>query len=283
VVNVDANTKKIVYYTGNAIFFILKYFCLLLFIFSLGMTIGLTIFSIAKGDNMPNTLIANMVSHITGDDVREVLEAIVRFGKTDTIVAACGLGFADAITYILLFFVVGGYKKLYKSLILGNIYTNENFEILKESVPLSSILLFTQPIIITFIRDFTHINDSFSTYNFIGIPFVIISTILYLVVEKGILLENKIKIYEKKLSQVEEEKQEAEILALEKEIREKHALKAKKAAARKTTKKVEKKEVKEEVKEEAKKKTKTVKKSTTKKATTAKKTVAKTTKKKASK
>ena len=283
----DTKTRKIVYHTGNVILFLFKYFCLILFILSLGMTIGLTVFSIAKGDTMPNTLIANMVNHITGDDVTEVLEAIIRFGKTDTIVAACGLGFADAITYLILFFVIGGYSKLYKSLILGNIYTKENFEIIKESVPLTMILLFTQPIIMTIIRELSHINDSFGSYNFIGLPFALISVLLYLMVDKGLILENKIKSYEKQLDKIEEEKQEAEIIALEKQVRERHAAKAKKTNAKKTVKKEEKKVVEkvEEPKKKTttKKATTTAKKSTTKKATTAKKTVAKTTKKKASK
>ena len=270
----DTNTRKIVYYTGNTILFLFKYFCLILFILSLGLTLGLTILSIAKGDNMPNTLIANMVTHITGNDYKEVLESIVRFGKTDTIVAACGLGFADAITYLLLYFVIGGYGKMFKPLMLDNIYTKENYEILKESVPLSMILLFTQPIILTIIREISHINETFGTYNFIGIPFAIISVLLYIVVEKGLSLESKIKLYEKKLAQVEEEKQEAEIIALEKQVRERHAAKAKKVATKKVVKKVE--EPKEEKVVEKKK-------STTKKATATKKTVAKTTKKKTSK
>ncbi len=303
----DTNTRKIVYYTGNTILFLLKYFCLLLFIFSLGMTLGLTIFSIVKGDNMPNTLIANMVNHITGNDVKEVLEAIVRFGKTDTIVAACGLGFADAITYLLLFFVIGGYSKIFKSLIADNVYTKENFEIIKESVPLSMILLFTQPIIITIIRDLSHINDSFGAYNFIGIPFVIISVLLYLVIDKGLSLENKIRLYERKLAKVEQEKQEAEIMALEKQVRERHAAKAKRRVVKKVdkvevkeepkkevkvepnkvvkveTKKVTKTEPKKTVKKVEKKEVKKVTKTTTKKTPATKKTVAKTTKKKTSK
>ena len=58
---------------------------------------------------MPNTLIATMVSHITGNDIQEILEAIIRYGKIDTIVSACGIGFANSITYVLLFFVLGGY------------------------------------------------------------------------------------------------------------------------------------------------------------------------------
>ena len=283
----DTKTRKIVFHTGNVILHLLKYFCLLLFILSLGMTRGLTVLSIAKGDNMPNTLIANMVNHITSDDVSEVLEAIIRFGKTDTVVAACGLGFADAITYLLLYFVLGGYCKMYKSLILGNIYTKDNFEILKESVPLCMILLFTQPIIMTIIREISHINNSFGSYNFIGIPFTLISVLLYLMVDKGLILENKIKSYERRFDQIEEEKQEAEIMALEKQVRERHAAKAKKAAAKKTVKKVEEKVVEkvEEPKNKTttKKATTTAKKSTTKKATTAKKTVAKTTKKKTGK
>lgn len=283
----DTKTRNIVYHTGNVILFLLKYFCLILFILSLGMTLGLTILSIAKGDAMPNTLIANMVNHITSDDVTEVLEAIIRFGKTDTIVAACGLGFADAITYLLLYFILGGYTKLFKSLIIGNIYTKDNFEILKESVPLCTILLFTQPIIITIVREVSNINNSFGAYNFIGIPFVLISTVLYLAVDKGLILENKIKSYERRFEQIEEEKSEAEIMALEKQVREKHAAKAKKAVAKKTVKKEEKKVVEkvEEPKKKTttKKATTTAKKSTTKKATIAKKTVAKTTKKKASK
>ena len=185
--------------------------------------------------------------------------------------------------------------------ILDNIYTKENLEILKESVPLSMILLFTQPIIITIIRDVVKINNTFGSYNFIGIPFVIISILLYIVVEKGLDLERKIKVYERKLTLAEEEKAEAEIIALEKKVREHHDKKAKKATVKKVAPKVtiEKKvEVKKtepkkvETKKVATKKVepkkvvkKTTKKSTTstKKTATPKKKVAKTTTKKSSK
>ena len=285
----DIREKKTIYYIGNVIIALIKYFCLLLFILTAGKTLGLTVFSLTKGDAMPNTLIATMISHITGNDIQEILEAIIRYGKIDTIVSACGIGFANSITYILLFFVLGGYKKLYKSLILDNIYTKENLEILKESVPLTMILLFTQPIVVTVIRDLIKINNNFGSYNFIGIPFVIISILLYIVIDKGLLLETKIQAYERKLSKVEEEKQEAEILALEKRVREQHEKKIKKAAEKKpATKKVEVKKVvekkpvvkKKEVKKaEPKKTTKT----TTKKAPTTAKKVAKTTTKKSSK
>ena len=266
----DTNDRKIIYYVGKTILFLLKYFCLILFIFTAGITFGLFIYSIFKGDAMPNTLLASMVSTVTGNTVQEVLEAVLRYGKVDTIVAACGIGFANAITYLLLFFVIGGYTKLFKSLMIGNIYSKDNYELLKENVPLTLILLFTQPIVLIIIRELTKINDTFGDYNYIGIPFVIISTLLYIVVDKGLTLENKIKLYERKLAKVEEEKQEAEIMALEKRVREHHDAKAKKKTV---TKKVVEKKV--EVKPEPKK--------TVKKATTTKKTVAKTTKKKTSK
>jgi hypothetical protein len=270
VVNVDIRDKKIIYHIGNVILLLIKYFCLILFILTAGKTLGLTVFSLVKGDTMPNTLIATMINHITGNDIQEVLESIIRFGKLDTIVSAAGIGFADSITYILLFFVLGGYSKLYKSLILDNIYTIENLEILKESVPLTMILLFTQPIIITIIRDLIKINNNFGGYNFIGIPFVIISVLLYLVVDKGLLLEKKIKLYERKLAKAEEEKQEAEIIALEKKVREHHDKKTKKVVEKKTVTK------KEEPKKEEPKKN-------VKKVATTKKKVAKTTTKKSSK
>ena len=279
----DIRDNKAVYYVGKSILVLLKYFCLALFIFTAGITLGLTIFSLFKGDSMPNTLIANMASNVTGNTVQDVLESILKYGKVDTIVAACGIGFANAITYLLLYFVLAGYVKLFKSLMIGNIYTKDSFELLKESVPLSLILLLTQPIVLVIIRDLIKINDVFGTYNFIGIPFVIISTLLYMVVDKGLTLESKIKVYERKLAKVEEEKQEAEIMALEKRVREHHDAKAKKKVI---VKKVV--EKKEEVKPVVKKSTtkKVVKeepKKIVKKSTETKKTVAKTTKKKTSK
>ncbi len=237
----DIRYTKLVYYVGKVSLLIIKYFCLFLFIFTAGKTIGLTVYSLIKGDAMPNTLIATMVGSITGNDIHEILEAIVKYGKLDTIVSASGIGFADSITFLLLFFVIGGYSRIFKALILENIYTKENLEILKESVPLTLILLFTQPIVITLIRDIIKINDSFGSYNFIGIPFAIISIVLYIVVDNGLDLEKKIKSYERKLAKVEEEKQEAEIIALEKKVREHHDSKAKKktTAKKNTTTKVE--------------------------------------------
>ena len=274
----DIRDKKIIYYIGNVVLFLIKYFCLILFILTAGKTLGLTVFSLVKGDTMPNTLIATMISHITGNDIQVILESIIRFGKLDTIVSAAGIGFADSITYILLFFVLGGYSKIYKSLLLDNIYTKENLEILKESVPLTMILLFTQPIVITIIRDLIKINNNFGGYNFIGIPFVIISVLLYLVVDKGLLLEKKIKVYERKLAKAEEEKQEAEIIALEKKVREHHDKKIKKVVEKKPV--VKKEEVKKEEPKKAVKKSTT---KTTKKASATTKKVAKTTTKKSSK
>lgn len=277
----DARDRKIIYYVGNSILFLIKYFSLILFIFTAGITLGLTIFSLFKND-IPNTLIASMVSSVTGNTVQEVLEAILRFGKVDTIVSACGIGFANAFTYLLIFFIIGGYSKLFKSLLIGNIYTKDSFELLKENLPLTIILLLTQPGVLFIIRELIKINNSFGSYNFIGIPFVIISSLLYMVVDKGLTLENKIKLYERKISKFEEEKQEAEIIALEKRVREHHDAKAKKTTTKKVVEKKE--EVKPVVKKVATKKVeKEEPKKTVKKTTTTKKTVEKTTKKKTSK
>ena len=63
----DIREKKTIYYIGNVIIALIKYFCLLLFILTAGKTLGLTVFSLTKGDAMPNTLIATMISHITGN------------------------------------------------------------------------------------------------------------------------------------------------------------------------------------------------------------------------
>lgn len=256
----DIKEKKIVYYTGNTILFILKYFCLILFVLTAGMTVGLTVYGIANGEDIPNTLIANMIELITKSNVNEVLEAILKFGKIDTIVTAVGIGFADSITYFLLYIVLGGFKKLYKSLLMDEIYTDENVRLLKELVPLSAIMLFTQPLVMTIIRDIAKTNDNLGGFNFIGIPFVIISLILYAVISKGVLIENKLEACEKKLTKLEEEQKEADIIALEKKVRERKEAQAKKKAAKKAKKEeivfvIKNPEVKKETKKVTKKKT----------------------------
>ena len=228
----EIDDKRILGTFISVIISIFKWLCLILFVLNVGLTIGLLIMLIMKGDNMPNDLIVTMMGYLSYLNKFQILEYINKLGKVRVIMAGLGYGLASSITYGLAYNIVGKFQKIFKSIITGEMYTKENVKILNDALPLTCIFAFAQPVIIYVIVETSHIFQ-LADINVSGIAFIMATYILKLTFEKGYELAEENVLYDKKLSDMKAKESEEQIAKLKKELVEK------KNAAKKTSKKTE--------------------------------------------
>ena len=120
----EIDDKRILGTFISVIISIFKWLCLILFVLNVGLTIGLLIMLIMKGDNMPNDLIVTMMGYLSYLNKFQILEYINKLGKVRVIMAGLGYGLASSITYGLAYNIVGKFQKIFKSIITGEMYTN---------------------------------------------------------------------------------------------------------------------------------------------------------------
>lgn len=240
----EAYEKNLVCNVINIVITIIKWLFLSVCVINAGLTIGLLVMVLVKGNSLPNTLLATMVNFMTSYSETEILALIQQLGSVKVIVAGVGYGFITSLTYGLLYNLVARFKILFASVVDGNMFTKENVKLINDALPLTLIVAFAQPVVMYCIIYATKV-FGYEDINVSGITYIFVAYFLKLIFERGFEVEKKSIKYDKELSDYKAREGENKISALKKEIEAKET--------KKTTKKTTKKEEKETTTKKAKK------------------------------
>lgn len=230
--NLMGNFIKILVYT-------LRWLSLALCVINVGLIIGLLVMLLIKGTNMSNEILSKMVNLITYMSEEEALTLISTQGMVKTIVATLAYGLSLSINYGVQYVLLNNFIKLLKTIIDGDMYTRENVKMINDSIPLSIILAFAQPVII-FVTIYSTGIFNYDDINVSGVAYICVAYLLKLIFEKGHELNRKNDRYNKEISDIKAREAELKIETIKKEAE----IKELKSQKKKAPAKVEKKETK---------------------------------------
>ena len=196
---------------------IFKWLCLILFVLNIGLTISLFVMILMEGANIPNDLIVTMLGYLSYLNETQILDFVVQIGKVRVVVAGLGYGIASSITYGLAYNIMDKFQNIFKSIISGEMFTKENVKILNNTLPLTCLLAFAQPVIISIIIATLHVFQ-LSDINVSGITFIIATFILKLTFESGYDLASKNTLINRELSDVKAQESENQIAELKRQL-----------------------------------------------------------------
>ncbi len=201
--------KKIVSLIIKFLLYLFKWFSLIVFVLTAGLTVCLLLSYIVQGANLSSTIISSMFSYLTDYTEVEAQAAIEAVGKLKVVVAGCGFGFAQSLTYCLIYVVMMRLIMVFDNITVEKIFTRENVKLINQSLPLTFFIAFTTPIIIICIKASTTLLST-NNIDLSGVIYIAVFYILKLLINEGYDLEKKSKRQEKKISdyniQVTEEK-----------------------------------------------------------------------------
>lgn len=213
--------------------YIIRWLCLALCVINVGLLIGFLVMIIFNGSDISNEVIAKMMELITYYDSEEALELINNNGLLKCVVGTFGYGLALSITYGVKYVLINNFIKLLNTIIDGEMYTKENVKLINDSMPLSVIVAFTQPVIV-FVCNYSTNLFGYDIIDVSGVTYICVAYLLKLIFEKGYELARKNFRYNKELSNIKAQEAELKLEKLKKEVEVKES---------KSNKKVEEKEI----------------------------------------
>lgn len=223
--------KNLVCFFIKFLLYVFKWLCLVFAVFTAGITIGLLLMYLIRGNDIPNLTLAQMVSYLCSYSSGEALTMIGVVGKVKMIVAGCGIGFASALTYALLYTIGSRFITIFDSIIDGNMFTKENVRLINESLPLTFFIAFLSPVIMFCIISSTDVFN-FADVNVSGVIYICIGYVLKLIFEYGYSLERKLVKADKTISDYKS-KEEAKLESKKEEAISESELPEKKEKAKK--------------------------------------------------
>lgn len=291
----DLYEKNLVSVFINFLLYIFKWLCLCMCVISAAFTIGFIVMALFTKGTLDNSVICKMMEYIAGMGKDEVLLLVQQVGKTDVIVAGCGYGFINTLTFGITYSLVTKVRTLLESIFKGEMYTKANVDLINGALPYTLIIGFAPAVILYVIVEVTGV-FTLSDIRVSGIIYMCIAYVLKLIFEKGYQIERANDRHEKAINDIKAREEELKMETLKTEAKMKE-LKAEAAAAKKEVEasqkeaeaaqkaadKAKKAVEKLEAKEEEKPAKKTAAKKTTKKAETTKEETKKVTAKKTTK
>lgn len=227
---IDAYEKNLIGNFIKILIYTLRWLCLALGVINAGLLIGLAVILLVYGSDVSNEIVAKMMELLTYKTAEDALELIAVQGMVKTIVASFAYGLALTLNYAIEYLLLNNFTKLLKSIIDGNMFTKENIKMIYDSLPLSVILAFAQPVIIFVTIYSTNIFD-YADINVSGIVFICVIYILKLIFEKGYELSIMNEKYNRQLSDMKVRESELKIEAIKKEAEIKESEQPKKKTA----------------------------------------------------
>lgn len=238
---------------------VFKWLCLSVCVVFAGLTASFVLLALVKGNDVSSPAIVRLFTYITwmGDDV--TLNSLHSQGLLKFVIAGTAAGATTSFTYGLYYVLLGKLRRLYDSIVDGEMFTKENVDLINESIQFALLAAFTQPVLMYATVYSTGIFDD-SIINISGIVYVAVACFLKLIFEKGYATQKKVSKTEKMVADAKAVYGELKMEVLAKEVELKEKAKEIKAA-------------KEEIKTLAKEETKVVKKAATEVKKTAEKAV----------
>lgn len=213
--------SKQVYSVGCVTLDIVKYFALIMTVAYVGAFIASGIVFVVKGGSLTKSLLAKLMDIVTYYTSAQAGDVIQLIGITKAKLALLAYAFSYSIKYGLMYVLISRFKDIFKSILSGKMFTDKNIDMIYESIGLSLIFAFAQPILIAITIIFTHAFFDFESFDFSGILYVFVAVLLYMIFTSGYNMEKKHDTIDKELEEYRAEISELEIEKLKKKKDEK--------------------------------------------------------------
>lgn len=195
------NTKNEIYAIGCTTLTIFKYVALALGVFYLGAFIASGLIFVFKGSSIENVLLARMYEIITYYSNNDAISTIRLIGKTHAKIGLLLYSFAYSLHYGLIYVLLYRFKEIFKTIVNDKVFTSKNINVLYESIKVSLVASFAQPVIMTLNIIITHAFLNFSSFDFSGIMFLFVAVLLYMVLVSGYNIDKKRNEYDLELEE----------------------------------------------------------------------------------
>lgn len=232
--------RKKVYIYGNVLLNIIKWLFLLSTVVIMGFTIGLIIFTIIYGNEIPVEMLTKFTYMLIPYSNQDVLIFINNYGMQKVLIATIGFGVASTLKHALYYILISKGMTLFKSVTIGDIFTKTASDIASEMISISFMATFLMPIMLYIISETTNLfGDLYNRVGYGGLFILLFSIVMKIIIDRGTALAKQNTKYDRTIDdykadidelKIQSIKREAELKKIKQMVKEENEAKKEEAA-----------------------------------------------------